>query len=67
MKSTLIRYLDGVVMMILTSCVVPVAVFFVLVMVLKGLFGAFLSPEFVRMEQLPERAAEYGAGSRQEP
>ena len=66
-KSTLIRYLDGVVMMILTSCVVPVAVFFVLVMVLKGLFGAFLSPEFVRMEQLPERAAEYGAGSRQEP
>lgn len=66
-KSTLIRYLDGVVMMILTSCVVPVAVFFVLVMVLKGLFGAFISPEFVRMERLPERAAGQETGSRQEP
>ena len=53
-KQTLIRYMDGVVMMILTSCVVPVAVFLALILLFKGLFGSFLTPEITMRERPAE-------------
>ena len=41
-------------MMILTSCVVPVAVFLALILLFKGLFGSFLTPEITMRERPAE-------------